>query len=117
MPSSELALRGDGAADRVRRPRERREEPVSGGVSFSAAEPLEVASHDLVVVRDEHAPPGVAEFRRDLRRSDDVGEQRCSERSVRAASSPRWSVPAGRTRGKRRVPARSRCALVGPEPR
>jgi hypothetical protein len=73
---------GARAADRPRRPVERREEAVAGGVDLAAAKACEVAAHDLVVPLEQIAPAPVAQFAGAPGRSDDVGEQHGREHAI-----------------------------------
>jgi hypothetical protein len=75
-------------------------DPSPACVTFLPAEPLQGASDDLVMGGDEHAPSRFPQLRRDLRQSNDVGEQRRRERSMRTASSHRCSRRNTRTSGK-----------------
>src|SRR5688572_15446640 len=61
-----------GAADRAGGPVDRREEPVARRIDLAAAEPLELAAHDLVVAREEAAPRAIAQARGVLSGTDDV---------------------------------------------
>jgi hypothetical protein len=67
------------AADAACRPVEGRQEPVTGGVDLTAAEPGELLTDQGVVAVEEIAPPSVAQRGRPLRGPDDVREHDCGQ--------------------------------------
>ena len=78
----------DRAADRAGRAVERREEPVADDLDLVAAEPLELATDDAVVVGEQGLPADVAELGRPLGRADDVGEQDGRQHASRLGRRP-----------------------------
>src|SRR3712207_2885743 len=74
--------RRDGALDRRRRPAEDGEHAVSGRVDDASAIGTDDAPHDLVMPSKQAPPRGVAQLRRELARTDDVGEQHREERML-----------------------------------
>src|SRR6266849_1073561 len=76
--------RDDGrrAPDRPRRPVEARHEAVARGVDLDAAVVHELAAHELVMAREELAPPLVAEPHRGLGRAHEIGEDDRCEHTV-----------------------------------
>jgi hypothetical protein len=67
----------------ARRAVERREDAVAGHVDLVPAKASELRAHEAMVLGEQVFPAAVAEFRRLLRGSDDVSEQKCREHAVR----------------------------------
>jgi hypothetical protein len=83
--------KGVGARDRGAGAGEGRDESVTGGVHFEAAEPFEFVTHDGVVVVQQVPPSAVAEHRGALGRADDVGEHDGGEHPLGAETAPHAS--------------------------
>src|SRR5262245_15565317 len=64
-----------GAADRPGRTIERGEKPVARRIDLPAAKTLELLAHEDVMLGEDLAPPPVAQGRRLLGGTDDVGEE------------------------------------------
>ena len=73
---------GERAPNRARRPVERGEEAVAGGVDLAAAEPLELATDGGVVTAQQLRPVAVAESLQPLGRADEVGEEDGGEDTI-----------------------------------
>src|SRR5262245_54024320 len=72
-----------GAADRPSRAIERGEKPVARRIDLPAAKTLELLANEDVMLGEELAPPPVAQRRRLLGGTDDVGEEHRGEYAVR----------------------------------
>src|SRR5439155_22834742 len=76
------------AMDRTRGAVESREETIAGGVHFVAAKTRQLLAHEGMVAGEPYAPGAVAEPRRGLGRTDDVGEQHGSEHAIDVGNGP-----------------------------
>src|SRR3954468_18433591 len=85
---------GDLPADRrsaayaTRRPIERREEPVAGGVQLTAAMASQLSSHNRVVALHDLPPSRIPHLRQMNRRVDDVREENRGQNAVRLRLGP-----------------------------
>lgn len=102
------------ASDRVRRPAERREEPVPGRVELATVVPPERLPDESVVRGNECAPPSIPDLLGDLRRGDDVGEQHRDELGGPSPPSHAPESDGGSSSGQRHA-AYERTASHDPE--
>jgi hypothetical protein len=77
------------APDSLRRPLERREEPIAGRVEHATIEAIQLLVNEVVVAFHELAPGAVADPRRVLARIDDVREH---HRREHTPTSPPFEV-------------------------